>query len=266
MPAFIDQLNRMVPLDHFPPKRIVSIVPSITELLFDLGLDNEVCGVTRFCIHPIEKNQRATRIGGTKKVDIDKVLQLKPDLIIGNKEENTEKDVERLSAHCPIWISDVHDFESAIQLIAAIGEITDRKSEAAELTNEIQMGFSNLKCEILQSAAYLIWKDPIMVAGCDTFISDMLSKAGYANVFSDRNRYPVTDLSEISRMNPDMVLLSSEPYPFTESDVATFKSSHGFKDVMVVDGTYFSWYGSRMRFAPSYFNGIRVKNHRLPTS
>lgn len=266
MPEFVDQLNRIVQLDHFPPKRIVSLVPSITELLFDLGLDHEIIGVTRFCIYPTDKSKVKPHVGGTKSIDIEKVIRLKPDLIIANKEENTLKDVELLSSACPVWVSDVTDFESAVELVVRVGEITGTSLPADALVRKINTSFYDLRQAPTLTAAYLIWQQPIMVAGGGTYINDMLSRAGFQNVFSESTRYPTVNISAIKELNPDVVLLSSEPYPFKESHLSSFTQIHGFKKVILVDGTFFSWYGSRMQHAPNYFTSIRAANFGIAKS
>lgn len=253
--TFVDQLHRKVTI-NYPPKRIVSIVPSQTELLFDLGLDEEVIGITKFCIHPIEKFATRTKVGGTKKLRIEQIRQLQPDLIIGNKEENTQHEVELLMEEFPVWMSDISNLEDAMTTITQIGEIVDREPEAAYLNHLINAGFTDLQALALtkgiqQNVAYLIWKDPYMFAGSATFIDDILRKIGLQNVIT-QSRYPEIGLEELKTKNCQLVFLSSEPYPFKEKHIEEIKFLLPEAKVMLVDGEMFSWYGSRLVKAVNY--------------
>lgn len=254
--TFKDQLGNEITI-NYPPKRIVSIVPSQTELLFDLGLDNEVVGITKFCIHPIEKFAAKAKIGGTKKLLIEKIRDLKPDLIIGNKEENTQGEVELLMQEFPVWMSDIYNLEDAMRTIAQIGELVDRAPEAAYLNHLINTGFTDLQTlavtkNIDKTVAYLIWKDPFMTAGTNTFIDDILRKIGLDNVIK-QSRYPEVNLTLLSTLNPQLVFLSSEPYPFKQKHIEEIKNVLPNAKVMLVDGEMFSWYGSRLVKAVQYF-------------
>jgi ABC-type Fe3+-hydroxamate transport system substrate-binding protein len=275
MPEFIDQLNRKVLL-NFPPARIVSLVPSQTELLYDLGLRDEVAGITKFCIHPDEWFKTKPRVGGTKKINFEKINTLKPDLIIGNKEENDQSQIEELMKHYPVWMSDVKNLEDALNMILQIGELVNKKNEAIRLSSDIRSGFDNLpgkirdftplhKLETLNikqsSVAYLIWKDPLITVGADTFIHDMLSKCGFENVFSNQKRYPEITEEDLGTLHPDLILLSSEPFPFKEKHREEFQSRFPDSTVLLVDGELFSWYGSRLLKAPEYFRSLVNQFH-----
>ncbi|TKC06505.1 cobalamin-binding protein [Pedobacter polaris] len=252
----IDQLGNEVTF-NYPPKRIVSVVPSQTELLFDLGLDEEVIGITKFCIHPIEKFASKTKIGGTKKLLIEKIRDLKPDLIIGNKEENTQSEIELLMQEFPVWMSDIKNLEEAMKTITQISELVNREPEAAYLNHLINAGFTDLQTlavtkHINKSVAYLIWKDPYMFAGRHTFIDDILRKIGLQNVI-DLSRYPELELSQLITHNPQLIFLSSEPYPFKQKHINEIQLALPNAKVMLVDGEMFSWYGSRLVKAVNYF-------------
>src|SRR5690606_23292409 len=137
---YIDQMNRRIYLEKMP-ERIISLVPSQTELLVDLGLAERIVGVTKFCIHPFGFKQKKTIIGGTKNFDFDKIDALKPDLIIGNKEENYKEGIERLIKNFPVWMSDIYDLQDTLQMMQSIGEITGKKNQAQELARAIATGF-----------------------------------------------------------------------------------------------------------------------------
>ncbi|WP_448103675.1 ABC transporter substrate-binding protein [Pedobacter panaciterrae] len=253
--SFTDQLNREI-LINYPPKRIVSLVPSQTELLLELGLDQEIIGLTKFCIHPIEKFAERTKIGGTKKLNIQLIRDLNPDLIIGNKEENEQSQIEELMEDYPVWMSDIYTLEDAKKTIAQIGELVDRQPEASYLNHLISAGFNDLQTLAVQNGinkkvAYLIWKKPYMLAGRDTFIDNILALNGLSNVIKEK-RYPEIKLNELAKLKPDLIFLSSEPYPFKEAHLEEIRAVVPEAKVMLVDGEMFSWYGSRLVKAVQY--------------
>lgn len=252
-------LNNVSALGYIP-KRIISLVPSQTELLFSLGLEEETVGITKFCIHPNQWFKTKTRVGGTKTINYDAIRQLQPDLIIANKEENVKEQVEQLAGNYPVWLTNVNTLADALQMIHDIGELTGKQNEAYSLTKNISNGFkeldqpqtSNFKPRI----AYLIWQKPYMTVGGDTFIHDMLSKCGFDNIFADTNRYPETTIAELQTANLKLLLLSSEPYPFKQKHVDELASQLPGCKISLVNGEHFSWYGSRLLEAPGYFKNL----------
>jgi len=255
MPVYIDQMNRTLEVPS-APKRIISIVPSQTELLFDLGLNEEIIGITKFCIHPKSIVKSKLKIGGTKALNINLIKELKPDLIIGNKEENERSQVEELMQSFPVWMSDIADLAGAIDMIQRVGELTDKNAQASKLIRNInsQFGQLNIPSQNL-SVAYLIWRKPYIVAGKGTFIDSMLQKCGLINAF-DVDRYPEVTAGQLSNLKPDVILLSSEPYPFKEKHITEFKTLLPNAIIKLVDGELFSWYGSRLLHAPCYFKSL----------
>lgn len=229
------------------PAQIVSLVPSITETLADLGLDDEVVGLTRFCVHPAGWKDAKTIVGGTKNVNIDRVLSLQPDLVLANREENVREQVEALAETLPIALTDVATVDEGIEMIRNLGTLFNREAAAGSLADEIERTFPN-RSPIL-NAAYLIWRNPWMTIGGDTFISDVMHRAGFGNVFSHTTRYPEISLETLKDSRADVILLSSEPFPFREKHVEEVEKETQ-KPVLLVDGEAFSWYGSRMRGAP----------------
>jgi ABC-type Fe3+-hydroxamate transport system substrate-binding protein len=254
MPAFTDQINRTIHLPRIP-RRIISLVPSQTELLYSLGLEDAVVGITKFCVHPESWFRNKARIGGTKAVDPVRVDALRPDLIIANKEENDRFQVEALAARYPVWISNVTDLPDAMAMIRDVGLITGKSAAAEELANAITKEFASLPGTHPMSprAAYLIWRNPWMAAGGDTFINNMLNYAGYVNALSGRDRYPVVELSSLAGPGCPTIFLSSEPYPFRQRHVDEIREVLPDADIRLVDGEFFSWYGSRLLQAPAYF-------------
>jgi ABC-type Fe3+-hydroxamate transport system substrate-binding protein len=240
------------------PQRIVSLVPSQTELLFDLGLNHEVVGITKFCIHPEQWLQSKKIVGGTKNIHLDVIRALKPDLIIANKEENVEKDILELQKEFPVWISDVNTFPDAITMIRELGNLCDRKKSAEKLLEEINNHFSELHSTFPLSGKkviYYIWKNPWFTAGQDTFIDSMITACGLINVSTEK-RYPEIKPEELRKLDIDFIFLSSEPYPFKEDDKDYLSNFIDKNKIIYVDGTYFSWYGSRLKNAPSYFKSL----------
>ncbi len=231
--------------------RIVSLVPSQTELLVDLGLREKLVGITKFCIHPPELRKEVQLIGGTKNAKIDLIRSLNPDLIIGNKEENNQTDIEQLEQEFPVWMSDIFNLEDALEMLDKIGELTGTQQKAAELRSAIEKNFKSLNTlkSTGKSVLYLIWKNPYIAAGKNTFIDSMLETLGFENAM-DQDRYPEVNLETV---NPDFVFLSSEPYPFKEKHIEELQKQFPESQIILVDGEYFSWYGSRLLGAPAYF-------------
>jgi len=254
--TYEDQLGREIILNS-PPKRIISVVPSQTELLAYLNLGSEVVGITKFCVHPEKWFRSKKRIGGTKKLHLETIVELEPDLIIANKEENSKSDIEFLSEQFPVWISDVHDLDSAYSMISLIGQMTHKTDDANQLIKDIKREFikieSALNSKKQRSTAYLIWKDPYMTVGGDTFIDKMMDYAGFKNVFNNKTRYPAIDIVTLRELAPQCILLSTEPYPFKTEHILELKREIPQAEIKLVDGEFFSWYGSRLKDAPSYF-------------
>ena len=251
---YIDQLNSTILLDS-KPKRIVSLVPSQTEFLFDIGLEDQVVGITKFCIHPSHWLKTKTIVGGTKNVDIEKVRSLKPDLIIGNKEENTKEDIEALREMSPVWMSDIFNLEDALEMMNSIGGMVGKHEVTQELVDNIKGQFDSFKPDNLKlSALYLIWRKPYIGVAKDTFIDDMLKRCGFKNILADKTRYPV--LENLSELNPDVLFLSSEPYPFKEKHIQELHEIFPNAKIILVDGEMFSWYGSRLSESVDYFKWL----------
>ena len=256
---FTDQLHRTVRLSHWPPRRIISLVPSQTELLADLNLEAEVVGITKFCIHPQSWFESKSRVGGTKTLNFEKIEALQPDLIIGNKEENEQQQIEWLAARYPVWMSDISTLPEALDMIRHIGQLTDRNQAANHMADDIQLIFNTLPVFEPVQAAYLIWRKPYMAAGAGTFIHDMMIQAGFQNVFGHLGRYPELSLEQLNKADPQLLLLSSEPYPFQEKHIRELQEACPDTQIHLVDGELFSWYGSRLLQSPDYFKQLREK-------
>ena len=264
MPAFTDQTGRTIILDS-PPQRIISLVPSQTELLSDLGLGEQVAGVTKFCVHPPEWSYSKTRVGGTKKLRMDVIHQLQPDLIIANKEENVKEQVEECAKNYPVWVSDVNNLQDAYHMIEQVGAITAREKQAKEITDQAKKNFAGLETtnpslpEKKQNprTCYLIWNDPFMTVGADTFIHSMLEVCGFKNIFDDKLRYPETTIEQLQMADCQLLLLSSEPYPFKQKHIDRLQPLFPGTKIILADGEMFSWYGSRMLYAPAYFKRLQ---------
>lgn len=237
------------------PMKIISLVPSITELLFDLGLNEEVAGITRFCVRPQEWFRSKTRIGGPKNIDIQKIQSLRPDWILASKEENVKEQIEQLHRF-QVLLTDVATFEDALQMIRNIGLLVHKKDRGEALARQIVHEFSKLSYQQPKTAAYLIWRNPYLTVGGDTFIHSMMQKAGFENVFGHQKRYPATSLEALQQVGPEYILLSTEPYPFKEKHARELQPLFPHSKVMVADGEMFSWYGSRMLQAADYFKTL----------
>lgn len=257
-PTFFDQRHKSISFS-FPPRKIISLVPSQTELLADLGLHDEVVGITKFCIHPTAWHKSKTHIGGTKNFNFDVIDQLQPDLIIGNKEENYREGIEALEEKYPVWVSDITTLDDARAMIRSVGEITNRSACAHEIVKGVDETFAHIKKYDSASVLYLIWKKPWMAAGSNTFIHNMLTTMGLINSAELLPRYPVLTSEEIKEMKPDFIFLSSEPYPFQEKHIEELRMLSPSSKILLVDGEMFSWYGSRLLKAPMYFNQLLAR-------
>lgn len=234
--------------------RIVCLVPSITEFLYDLGLDENIYGLTKFCVHPPRAVNLKKIVGGTKNVSIPIVKSLLPTVVIASKEENIKKQVDEIAKFSKVILTDVTDIASTYKMMIQIGNEFDKLKQAKLIIEEIKTSFKSIKDKYDFSACYLIWKKPYMTVGADTYIHSIMSHVGIKNVYADQTRYPTID--KISEINADYILLSSEPYPFTQKDIEEIKKSNPNSKVMLVDGEIFSWYGSRMLKAEEYFGEI----------
>ena len=249
-----DDLGREVSIP-FPPKRIIPAVPSTTEFLFDLGLEGKVISRTKFCRYPKGKIERLPNIGGPKNLYVNKINLLHPDLILVNEEENNKAQVEALIEDFPVYVSKVRNYEEALQNILNTGKITGTEPKAFEIVNKIRAGFAKIpKSTEPIKVLYLIWRNPFMGVGKNSFINSMLEMCGFENVLANpQERYPNLNEDQIKELNPDMVLLSSEPYPFEEANKKEIRNILPHTKIELVDGEMFSWYESHMLQAADYF-------------
>lgn len=242
-----DQCGRLVDIP-VNPQRIISLVPSQTELLYALGLGERVVGITRFCTHPRIWHQTKTRVGGTKDADLAKIRQLHPDLIIGNKEENDRNSLRLLSEEFPVWISDVKTLDDALGMMNTISGMTGCHAKGGAIVADVSRNFQSLQKSKTVRAAYLIWHNPMMTINVDTFIHDMLQRAGFENVFRDRteSRYPEITAEDLRQADPEVIMLSSEPYPFRSKHISDYQTILPEAEIRFVDGRNWSWYGSAL--------------------
>lgn len=247
MRSVVDQMGRAVEVPD-RPRRIVSVVPSQTELLFDLGAGDRVVGVTRFCIRPAGALAAVPRVGGTKQLRLDVLEALAPDLVIGNKEENERGQIETVAARFPVWLSDVASLEDAVTMIEAVGDLVGAASAASGIVARVIEGFDQLPSASGLRVLYLIWRKPWMAAGTGTFIDYLLRRCGFTNVLAERalDRYPTLTDAQLRELEPDLVLLSSEPFPFATKHVPEIAALLPEAAIRLVDGEAFSWFGSRL--------------------
>lgn len=252
-----DQLGNTIRLAR-PPQRIVSLVPSQTEFLWDIGVRDELAGVTRFCVHPPQLKQRVQQVGGTKKLNTGTIKALKPDLIIANREENDQEQILELQRSCPVYVSDIVTFDDAYKMMNDVGELTGRAGEAAALVESIRQAV-NASRNIFggERVAYFIWSRPYMFAGKNTFIDHVLVHAGLVNVAGGLDRYPLLEIEDLRNAGPDYCFLSSEPYPFNEKHARAIGEQLPDSKAVLVDGEIFSWYGSRLLKLSGYMNELR---------
>ena len=251
----LDQMHRTVEIpDNI--QRIVSLVPSQTELLVHLGLGDKLVGATKFCIHPKGFKESITVVGGTKNFNFNKIKSLNPDLIIGNKEENYKEGIEELAKDFSVWMSDIYSVDDALKMIAELGKITDTEIIAKNLIENIEIELSKITPKPIKKVLYFIWKNPYMVVGKNNYINSMLKLRGYQNICDSDSfsRYPEIIIEKIKELQPEVILLSSEPFPFKEKHLEEFQSFLPNSEVKIVDGELYSWYGSRILKALKTFD------------
>jgi iron complex transport system substrate-binding protein len=257
MKILIDQIGTSHSFES-SPKRIISLVPSQTELLYDLGLEDRIVGITKFCVHPYHFKSTKKIVGGTKKVHYDRIRLLEPDIIICNKEENTQEIVEELRKICTVWVTNIATIEDNFQMITDFGQIFDQRTEARKWNDKLAFALSDFKNFIkdipVKKVAYFIWKNPYMVAGSGTFIDELLKLNHFQNYFASKERYPEIELEKMDEEGDlDLILLSSEPFPFKAEDGYEIASCTRNGKAILVDGEMFSWHGSRLLKAFDYF-------------
>lgn len=242
--------------------KIVSLVPSITEALFDLGLtENQVVGRTKFCIHPQDKIKNVAVIGGTKNINIEKIKALQPDLILANKEENVKEQVEVLMDDYKVMVTNIDTIEDNYYLLKNLGKLFGKEDRAQLFNLKIYDILNQAKLDAPVKAAYLIWKNPYMTIGSDTFIHRVLSEIGFENIFKDKTRYPQITTEDLA--NADVIMLSSEPFPFKEKHIQELQVFYPDKKIMIVDGEAFSWYGTHIAKCEHYFKELLAEIHSM---
>lgn len=275
--TYTDQLGNQHTF-HQTPKRIVSLVPSQTELLYDLGLEDSIVGITKFCVHPFHLKATKAIVGGTKQVKIDKIKALQPDIIIANKEENTLEIVESLKDICPIWVTDIITIEDNLQMISDFGQLFNKRIEAQKWIDKTNFALADfqhfIKDKEVKKVAYFIWANPYMVAGGDTFINELLKLNKFENIYDNHEtrdgakqsvakyegRYPEIVIQKMRiQGDPDYVLLSSEPFPFKDEHAFELGRHTHHATTIFVDGEMFSWYGSRLVKAIEYFKSLHER-------
>lgn len=265
----VDQLHRTLNFKE-TPKRIISLVPSQTELLCDLGLEGDLVGVTKFCVHPHHIKTNVTVVGGTKQIHLDRIKKLNPDIILCNKEENTKVIVEACELICPVHVSDILTIKDCLELIRQYGAIFNVEKKALLLISMIKKEVEDFEVFIKNKqtlkVVYFIWKNPWMVAAKHTFINYLLQLNKFINIYEEKTRYPEIELSEFKLNNQvQLVLLSSEPFPFNNSHISEVQALYPNAKVITVDGEMFSWYGSRLLKAFAFFKNLHLslQNNQL---
>ncbi len=252
-----DQLQRSLTFQH-TPRRIVSLVPSMTELVDYLGHGSSLVGCTKFCVHPAHLRKEISIIGGTKNVHIEIVKQLKPDLILANKEENVKEQVEALMEICQVYISNVKTLDDALVMNHQIAQLLRVEDEGITLNKAIKNTLHHDSDPPLK-VAYIIWQKPLISVGGDTFIHHMLEETGFVNVFGHMDRYPSITQEELQATDADIVFLSSEPFPFKQKHIIEYQRAFPKKSIHLIDGEMASWYGNRMLLGVQYLTRLRKR-------
>lgn len=238
--------------------RIVSLCPSLTELVFDLGRGDALVGRTKFCVHPADRVASVEPVGGTKNPKVDRIVALAPDLVLLNEEENRREDADALAAAgIPLHVSFPRDAAGTAAMVRDIGAALDARDAAEAIAADIETRSARVRAAAAARAAagvppvrwaYLIWRRPWMAVNGDTFVHALLAQAGGVNVLADRPaRYPEVTAAELAAAGPDVVLLSSEPFPFTAAHADELAAETGLprERFRLADGELLSWHGSR---------------------
>jgi ABC-type Fe3+-hydroxamate transport system substrate-binding protein len=276
----VDALGRAVQIPH-APQRLVSLVPSITEVLFSFGRGQQVVGITDYCTEPATAVATKTKIGGTKNPDIATILALRPELVFTVAEENRRQDVEQLAAAgVPVYVCAPHTVRDGIDLLWRVADLLDCRSEVMGQMQAIEQDYTETVALVARHQRVRvfcpIWKDPYMTINADTYVHDVLRVCGGDNIFAQRQRrfplaadlgqqpegtgerytkrdrrYPRITLEEMAALRPEVVLLPDEPYVFSEADVADFTlfpEVPAVRDgrIFLIDGKMVSWYGPRI--------------------
>lgn len=229
-----------------PYQKIVSLVPSLTELLMDFGLKDSLAGRTRFCVEPADEIEDIPIVGGTKNPLLDKIEQVEPDLVIANKEENREEDISYLRRLTEVELTDIRSVEDAMITIHQLGDKLDVPGQATQLNHNINTLIEQRPDEKPLQTIYLIWREPWMSVGHDTYIHDVMQQWNLTNATGYAPRYPTLTIEEMQNLQPELILLSSEPFPFKEKHIDEITPHFPDARILTVDGSWFSWYGSRM--------------------
>ena len=248
------------------PRRIVSLVPSLTEALFALGLGDRVVGVTEWCVHPAEGVAPLTKIGGTKNPDIDAVLALRPELVIANREENRRSDVERLeAAGIRVWVTNPRTVRDGVALLGALADLGAPEERRRAVVDSSMHALARAEQERFEQRVRFvcpIWRDPWMVVGDSTYAHDLITLCGGENLFAgvSERRYPRVTLAEIEAASPELILLPDEPYAFGQRDAQELgafdvPAAHTGR-IHLIDGTLVSWYGPRILLAIDTLSGL----------
>lgn len=228
-----------------PPQRVVSLVPSLTETLFDLGAGSSVAAVTEFCIFPEGKLSALPRVGGTKTPRIDAIRALAPDLVYVNVEENLARDADAIARFAPVFPTEPKTVAGVLHLLTDLGRIHRRDDDAAEWKERISREIARAGESRPFSFACAIWKSPWMWCGGDTYVSDLITTAGGTNVLGGEARYPKASLEDVVARAPDVIFLPDEPYAFSETDAAEAGERTGRRVIGPFPGHLFTWHGTR---------------------
>ena len=260
---FRDQLGRTIIL-HKKPERIISLVPSQTELLCDLGLEDKLVGITKFCVHPTHLKGTKAIVGGTKTIKKDRIEALEPDIILCNKEENSKEIVEELEKIAVLHVSDIYTIDDCLELIEMYNDIFDCNDKAKYISGSISDNLKDFQSYMAKrkpyTAGYFIWRSPWMVAGNNTFINYLMGLNKFENLYeNETGRYPEIEVSQLKQQAPELILLSSEPFPFKEKHIEELSEYATESKITLADGEFFSWYGSRLIKAFDYFKQLQEK-------
>ncbi|MBA4179856.1 MAG: cobalamin-binding protein [Anaerolinea sp.] len=234
------------------PRQLVSLVPSLTELVCSLGGREMLAGRTRFCTEPAGEVEAVPIVGGTKNPQIGRIIALAPDLVLANREENRREDIEALEANgLDVLLTDPNTVATAMAMIAEVGRQIGRGEQATALNGEIMAALAEPKAPPVR-VFVAVWWQPLMGLGSASYGHDLLEQCGAVNVLAGRQRYPEVSLEEVAALKPDLILLPDEPFPFKQAHIAEFTA---VAPARVIDGKLLWWYGARI---PTAIRSLRA--------
>lgn len=262
--TFFDDLGNELTFEK-TPKRIISLVPSLTETLYDLNLEENILGITKSCTHPVHFKHTKTIIGDVKDVEIEKIKDLQPHIVFCNKGENSLETIKKLQEFTQVYVTVVKTIDDSIRLVEKLGLILNRRVDAKLINHKINLKLEDftqfIKEYDVKKAGYFIGYNPWVAAGDNTFINALLALNKFENIYTNKeDMYPIIEAKKIRlEGDPDFVFFPSHPFAFNDKHIFEMGRFTHHASAVYVDGQMFSWFGSRLIKSFDYFKSLRER-------